>query len=108
MAKQLTKDNFKSDVLDSPLPAIIDFWATWCMPCKMIAPVVDEIAKEYEGKLIVGKVNVDEAGEIAQQYSIMSIPTLLFIKGGQVVDSIIGLVPKEHIMQKIKAAFGEI
>jgi thioredoxin 1 len=108
MAIELTKSNFKSEITDSPLPAIVDFWATWCMPCRMLMPVVEELAKEYEGKVKVGKVNVDSDNELAGQFNIMSIPALVFFKGGKVVDTIVGAVPKEHIVEKIKAAFGEL
>jgi thioredoxin 1 len=108
MAIELTKSNFKSEVTDSPLPVIVDFWATWCMPCRMLAPVVDELAKEYEGKVKFGKVNVDNDNELAGQFNIMSIPALVLFKGGKVVDTIVGAVPREHITEKIKAAFGEL
>jgi thioredoxin 1 len=107
MAIELTKSNFKSEITDSPLPAIVDFWATWCMPCRMLMPVVEELTKEYEGKVKVGKVNVDSDNELASQFNVMSIPALVFFKGGKVVDTIVGAVPKEHIVEKIKAAFGE-
>jgi thioredoxin 1 len=108
MAIELTKSNFKSEITDSPLPAIVDFWATWCMPCKMLMPVVEEISKEYAGKVKVGKVNVDTDNELAGQFNIMSIPALVFLKSGKVVDTIVGAVPKEHIVEKIKTAFGEL
>ena len=108
MAIELTKSNFKSEVTDSPLPVIVDFWATWCMPCRMLMPVVEELSKEYEGKVKFGKVNVDSDNELAGQFNIMSIPALVFFKGGKVVDTIVGAVPKEHITEKMKAAFGEL
>jgi thioredoxin 1 len=108
MAIELTKSNFKSEITDSLLPAIVDFWATWCGPCMMIGPVVDEISKEYAGKVKVGKINVDNENELAGQFNVMSIPTLLFFKGGKVVETIVGAVPKEHIVEKLKAAFGDL
>lgn len=101
MAIELTESNFKQEVLESPIPVLVDFWASWCMPCQMVGPVVEAISEEYTGKLKVGKVNVDQAGPLAAQYSIMSIPTLLFFKNGQVVDSVIGAVPKDYLTERI-------
>jgi len=101
MAIELTEINFKQEILDSSILALVDFWATWCMPCQMVGPVIEEIAKEYSGKIKVGKVNVDNAGSLATKYSIMSIPALLFFKNGQVVDSVIGAVPKEFLINRI-------
>lgn len=95
----LTESNFEEEVLKSDLPVLVDFWATWCGPCMMLAPTVEEIAKEYAGKIKVGKVNVDEAPEIARKYGIMSIPTLIMFKNGKISDKSIGLVPKEHILK---------
>jgi thioredoxin 1 len=98
---ELNDGNFESEVLKSDKPVLVDFWATWCGPCRMIGPVVEEIAKDYEGKLKVGKLNVDENSQTAVQYGIMSIPNLLFFKGGKVIDQIIGAVPKQHFIEKI-------
>lgn len=95
----LTQENFEEEVLNSSLPVLVDFWATWCGPCKMIAPVVEEIADEYEGKIKVGKVNVDEEDELAAEYSISSIPTLLIFKNGEIVHTLIGYRPKEQILE---------
>jgi thioredoxin 1 len=101
MAIELTESNFKQEVLESQIPVLVDFWASWCMPCQMIGPVVESIGQEYTGKLKVGKVNVDQAGALAAQYSIMSIPALLLFKNGQVVDSVIGAVPKDYLTERI-------
>jgi len=104
MAETFTSGNWNEKVLQSDKPVLVDFWAEWCGPCRMIGPIVEEIAKEYDGKAVVGKLNVDENGDIAGNYGIRSIPTLLVFKGGQPVDKIIGAVPKPSITQKIDAA----
>ncbi|MEO0108042.1 MAG: thioredoxin [candidate division WOR-3 bacterium] len=108
MALELTRDNFKAEILDSPLPAIVDFWAGWCGPCRMIGPVIEELSQEYAGKIKVGKVDIDQQSEVAGQYGVMSIPTLLFIKGGKVLDTIVGAVPKKQIIERIEAVFGKL
>lgn len=99
----ITDDNFNTEVLKSDKPVLIDFWAVWCGPCKMIAPIVEELAAEYEGKIKVGKLDVDNNQQSAINYGVRSIPTLLIFKGGKVVDTIIGAVPKVHIKQKLDA-----
>ncbi|MFQ6002889.1 MAG: thioredoxin [Candidatus Zixiibacteriota bacterium] len=98
---ELNDGNFESQVLKSDLPVLIDFWAPWCGPCRMVGPIVEEIAKDYEGKLKVGKLNVDESSQTASKYGIMSIPSLLFFKGGKVIDQIVGAVPKKQFIEKI-------
>ncbi len=98
---EITDVTFENEVLKSEVPVLIDFWAVWCGPCKMIAPVVEEIAKEYNGKLKVAKLDVDSNPKTAMSYGIRSIPTLLIIKGGQVVDQMVGAVPKNKIVEKI-------
>ncbi|MFC1658379.1 thioredoxin [Candidatus Omnitrophota bacterium] len=103
MEVTLNDTNFKQEVLDSDIPVLVDFWASWCYPCKMVAPTVEEIAKEYQGKLKVGKLNVDEARKTATNYSIMSIPTLSIFKNGKVQEQIVGVVSKPELEKKIKA-----
>ncbi|MCL5774661.1 MAG: thioredoxin [Patescibacteria group bacterium] len=98
----LNKENFEQEVLKSPIPVLVDFWAVWCGPCKAIAPVLDELAKEYEGKIKLGKVNVDENNEIASQFGIMSIPTIKMFKGGKIVAEMIGAAPKNQFEEMIK------
>lgn len=98
---EVTDANFQNEVLKSDKPVLLDFWAEWCGPCKMIAPVVEELAKEYDGKLKVGKVDVDSNQQTSMQYGIRSIPTLLIFKGGKVVDQLIGAVPKKMLAEKV-------
>ena len=97
----ITKNNFSSEVLNSDKPVLVDFWASWCGPCKMLAPVIEQIAEEYEGKVKVGKVNVDEETELARQFQISSIPSLLVFKNGKVVKSAVGYMPKESVERLI-------
>ena len=97
MAIHFTDENFNQEVLSSNIPVLVDFYADWCGPCKMLAPTIETLAQEYEGKVKVGKLNVDNAPDTAQKYGIMSIPTLLFIKNGEVVNKIVGLVSKADL-----------
>jgi thioredoxin 1 len=105
MAKPLTftDDNFDEEVISSELPVLVDFWADWCGPCKMIAPSVEELASEFEGKAKIGKLDVDGNQNTASKYGIRSIPSLLLFKGGEVVDQIVGAVPKNQIQSKLEA-----
>ena len=99
---QVTDDKFKDEVLASELPVLVDFWAPWCGPCRMVAPVVDEIAQQYEGKIKVFKLNTDENPNTASQYGIRSIPTLMIFKGGQRVDMVVGAVPKTTLASTLE------
>ncbi|TBR20442.1 thioredoxin [bacterium] len=98
----LSDGNFKAEVLQSNLPVLVDFWAPWCGPCKMVGPIVEELAKEYAGKIKVGKIDIDENSKVASQYGIMSIPTLMFFKGGQVIEQSVGALSKSDIKKKIE------
>ncbi len=100
----LTDDNFSAEVLNASQPVLVDFWATWCGPCRMIAPIVQELSSEYEGRAKVGKLDVDAAQKTAAEFGIRSIPTLLIFKEGKVADQIIGAVPKGQITEKLEAA----
>jgi len=97
----VNEKDFKAKVIDSQLPVLVDFWAQWCMPCKRLAPIIDEVAKEYDGKLKVAKVDVDEASNIATNFGIMSIPTLIIFKDGKAVDQITGFISKDQIKNKL-------
>ena len=98
----VTELNFKKEVLESQIPVLVDFWAEWCVPCKIIEPIVEEIGKEYSGKIKVVRVNVDDNQNIAIQYGIMSIPTLMIFANGKVEEQIVGAVPKRVILSKIQ------
>jgi len=100
---ELNSKNFKEEVLESSIPVLIDLWAPWCMPCRMITPIVEQLAEDNQGKLKVCKLNTDENQDIAARYGIQGIPTLLFFKGGQEVDRLVGVTPKPIIQKKIDA-----
>ena len=103
MALELNDSIFEEKVLKSNKPVLVDFWAEWCGPCRMVGPHVDALATEYEGKAVVGKVNVDLHGGIAAQFGVRNIPTIVFLKNGEVVDKVVGAVPKEQLAEKLDA-----
>ena len=98
----VTSDNFKAEVLDSDIPVLADFWAEWCVPCKIMGPILEQMAEEYEGKLKIAKINVDEEGELASNYNIVSIPTILLFHNGNVARQQIGAVPKKVLEELVK------
>ncbi len=97
MSVTITKSNFENVVLQSTVPVLIDFWATWCSPCKMVTPIVDSLANELQDKAIVGKINVDEENELAMRYSVMSIPTLIVLQNGQEINRVVGVKDKDYL-----------
>lgn len=103
MAATFNDDNFEAEVLKSDIPVLVDFWAPWCGPCQMMGPVIEELAKEYEGKMKIGKLDVEEAPETAAKYQIMSIPALKIYKGGEVVEEMVGAMGKDALQEKIDA-----
>lgn len=100
MSLILDESNFESEVLNSTIPVVVDFWAPWCGPCRSMAPIIDDLAKEFEGRVKVGKVNVDENRTLAGSYSVMSIPTLIIFKAGKVEDKLVGYTPKASLVKK--------
>lgn len=103
MAVEITDENFQKLVVESDKPVMLDFWAPWCGPCRMIAPHVEEMAKEYEGKAVIGKVNVDNSPEVSNMFGIRNIPTVLFIRGGKMADKQVGACPKQILVAKLNA-----
>ncbi len=102
MATEFTDSNFKEKVLDNEKLSIIDFWAEWCGPCRVVGPIIEELAKDYDGKVNIGKLNVDDNALVSQQYGIRNIPTILFIKDGKVIDKQVGAAPKSTLEAKLK------
>ena len=102
--KIFTDQNFKQDVLESKTPVVVDFWAPWCGPCKMVSPIIDELAKEYEGKMVVGKLNTDDNQNTAGQFNVMSIPTVMIFKGGQPVKALVGAQGKDTYKKAFEEA----
>lgn len=103
MALEITDGNFEELVLKSDKPVVVDFWAAWCGPCRMIGPIIEEMSSEYDGKAVVGKVDVDSNPGVSAQFGVRNIPTVLFIKNGEVVDKSVGAVPKAQLTQKLDA-----
>ncbi len=100
----LTDQNFENEVKESQTPILVDFWAEWCAPCRMVAPVLDELAEEFDGKVKIGKLNVDQNRSVAAQYGVMSIPTLILFKNGELVEQMVGAQPKENLQKVMQAA----
>lgn len=103
MAFQFTDANFQKEALESDIPVLVDFYADWCGPCKMMAPVVAELAQEYQGKIKIGKLNIDQEADTAEKYRVMSIPTMIIFKNGTAVDTVVGAVPKKVLQDKLEA-----
>lgn len=106
MALAITDSNFEDLILKADKPAVVDFWATWCGPCRMISPVIEALAEKYEGKVVIGKCNVDEASDVPVNYGIRNIPTILFFKDGELADRLVGAVPQSEIENKINSLLG--
>jgi thioredoxin 1 len=102
MEVQITNENFES-VKNGSLPLVIDFWATWCGPCRMISPIISELAEEYDGRITVAKCDVEEADDVAMEFGIRNIPTIIFFKNGEIVDKVVGAVPKAKLKEKFEA-----
>ena len=106
MAKTITTDNFKKEVIDSDKPVLLDFWATWCAPCRMLGPSIDQLSEQYANKAVIGKVNIDEQRELAEKFGVMSIPSVFVMKNGKVVDSSVGVRPKKYYEDVLDKAMG--
>ena len=103
MAVEFTTDNFNELAKQSDKPVMVDFWAAWCGPCRLVGPIVEEMANEYEGKAVIGKVDVDTHGAISMEFGVRNIPTIIFLKNGEVVDKSVGAVPKAQLVEKLEA-----
>ncbi len=99
---ELTDDNFKKEVLESDLPVLVDFWASWCVPCKMILPILEELSREYEGRIKIGKLNVEDNSRVPTSYGVMAIPTLIFFKAGSVMTQVVGALSRLELKRKIE------
>lgn len=104
MALQITDSNYEEEVLKSPVPVLLDFWATWCGPCKMISPIIDQVATEMASVAKVAKVDVDQAADLARRFNVRNVPTLVFIKNGEEVDRVVGATSKDNILNKLRNA----
>ena len=104
---KITRENFENEVMKSNIPVLIDFWAPWCGPCRMMGPIIEQLAEEYEGKAKVGKVNVDEEGELSQAFGVMSIPTIVLVKDGKVVKQAVGARPKAEVEAMLQRVFSD-
>ncbi|MBE7034995.1 MAG: thioredoxin [Ruminococcaceae bacterium] len=100
----LTQENFKQTVLEADKPVLVDFWASWCGPCRMVSPLIDQLAEDYAGKAVVGKVNIDEQGPLAMDYNVMTIPTIIVFKNGEIIDQVSGAYPKAHFEAMLQKA----
>ncbi|MEN3184038.1 MAG: thioredoxin [Atribacterota bacterium] len=105
---ELNEANFDAEVLQSSIPVLVDFWATWCMPCRMMAPVVADIAREWTGRVKVGKVNTDDAPSLAMRYGVHAIPTLILFRDGQEIERVVGYVPKKALEERLRRILGEV
>ena len=104
---KITRENFENEVMKSDIPVLIDFWAPWCGPCRMMGPIIEQLAEEYEGKAKVGKVNVDEEGELSQAFGVMSIPTIVLVKDGKIVKQAVGARPKAEVEAMLQCVFSD-
>jgi len=104
MAKNITKENFKQEVMDSDKPVLIDFWAEWCAPCRMLGPSIDQLSEQYKDKAVIAKINIDQQRELAQQFGVMSIPSVFVLKNGKVIDSAVGVRPKKYYEDVLEKA----